>query len=94
MFQPLRLAYISIVIAVHEASDAASSSCGLGPVVVAAVPRRLVGGERVLAHLDVVGELLALARDGAHRARVAAAIQESHQSSGLNTMPVSTFGKK
>src|SRR5947207_2434836 len=30
-FQPLRLAYISIVIAVHEASEAASSSCGLGP---------------------------------------------------------------
>ena len=28
----LRLAYISIVIAVHEASDAASSSCGLGPM--------------------------------------------------------------
>ena len=32
MFQPLRLAYISIVIAVQEASDAASSSCGLGPM--------------------------------------------------------------
>src|SRR5215208_7215539 len=31
-FQPLRLAYISIVIAVHEASEAASSSCGLGPL--------------------------------------------------------------
>src|SRR3954453_12506296 len=30
-FQPLRLAYISIVMAVQEASDAASSSCGLGP---------------------------------------------------------------
>src|SRR3954453_20495310 len=30
-FQPLRLAYISIVIAVQEASEAASSSCGLGP---------------------------------------------------------------
>src|SRR3954453_12759131 len=30
--QPLRLAYISIVIAVHAASDAASISCGLGPV--------------------------------------------------------------
>src|SRR5215207_6623939 len=30
-FQPLRVAYISIVIAVHEASEAASSSCGLGP---------------------------------------------------------------
>src|SRR4051812_3051874 len=30
-FQPLRLAYISIVIAVHDASEAASSSCGLGP---------------------------------------------------------------
>src|SRR3954447_5991852 len=29
--QPLRLAYISIVIAVHEASEAASSSWGLGP---------------------------------------------------------------
>src|SRR5687768_15486569 len=29
--QPLRLAYISIVIAVHDASEAASSSCGLGP---------------------------------------------------------------
>src|SRR4051794_7492935 len=31
MFQPLRLAYISIVIAVQDASEAASSSCGLGP---------------------------------------------------------------
>src|SRR5919112_5144579 len=30
-FQPLRLAYISIVMAVQEASEAASSSCGLGP---------------------------------------------------------------
>jgi hypothetical protein len=30
--QLLRLAYISIVIATHDASDAASSSCGLGPV--------------------------------------------------------------
>ena len=29
--QPLRWAYISIVTAVHEASAAASSSCGLGP---------------------------------------------------------------
>ena len=28
----LRFAYISIVIAVHEASDAASSSCGFGPM--------------------------------------------------------------
>ncbi len=27
-----RFAYISIVIAVHEASDAASSSCGFGPM--------------------------------------------------------------
>src|SRR4051794_6247921 len=32
MFQLLRLAYISIVIAVQEASEAASSSCGLGPM--------------------------------------------------------------
>ena len=31
MSQPLRWAYISIVTAVHEASAAASSSCGLGP---------------------------------------------------------------
>ncbi len=31
MSQPLCLAYISIVIAVHEARLAASSSCGLGP---------------------------------------------------------------
>src|SRR5919199_4341560 len=29
---PLRLAYISIVIAVHDARLAASSSCGLGPL--------------------------------------------------------------
>ena len=32
MSQPLRFAYISIVIAVHEARLAASSSCGLGPL--------------------------------------------------------------
>ena len=32
MSQPLRWAYISIVIAVHEARLAASSSCGLGAV--------------------------------------------------------------
>src|SRR5919205_570787 len=32
MSQPLRPAYISIVIAVHDARLAASSSCGLGPV--------------------------------------------------------------
>src|SRR5436309_5734379 len=31
MSQPLRLAYISIVTAVHDARLAASSSCGLGP---------------------------------------------------------------
>src|SRR4051812_40010875 len=31
MFHALRLAYISIVIAVQDASEAASSSCGLGP---------------------------------------------------------------
>ena len=32
MFHFLRFAYISIVIAVQDASDAASSSCGLGPM--------------------------------------------------------------
>src|SRR5215213_11622307 len=32
MFHFLRFAYISIVIAVQEASDAASSSCGFGPM--------------------------------------------------------------
>src|SRR6478736_4016858 len=32
MSQPLRSAYISIVMAVQEASEAASSSSGLGPV--------------------------------------------------------------
>ena len=32
MFHFLRRAYISIVIAVQDASDAASSSCGLGPM--------------------------------------------------------------
>src|SRR3954454_20907233 len=32
MTQPLRSAYISIVIAVQEASEAASSSSGLGPM--------------------------------------------------------------
>src|SRR3954464_10911486 len=32
MSQPLRSAYVCIVIAVQEASDAASSSSGLGPM--------------------------------------------------------------
>ena len=54
MSQPLRCAYISIVIAVHEARLAASSSCGLGRGVVAAGIARLVGADEVVADLDVV----------------------------------------
>ena len=87
--QPLRLAYISIVIAVHEASEAASSSCGLGPAVVAAVVLRLVGRDRVRADLDVVAEVLelrAVARIGAHDARP--------QSSGLKTQAREDLGEE
>src|SRR4051812_10074254 len=42
MSQPFRLAYISIVIAVHEASDTASISWGFGPRSLA----RAAPGER------------------------------------------------
>ena len=63
-------------------------------LVLAAGLDRLVDREGVVAGLHVVGELLALAGDGAHRAGVAASIEESHQSNRLNTMPVSTLGKK
>jgi hypothetical protein len=66
--------------------------------VVTARRLRLVDRERVIAGLDVVRELLALARDRVHRpgGRGAAAVEKSHQSSSstFNTMPVSTFGKK
>ena len=54
MSQPLRLAYISIVIALHEARLAASSSSGLGPASVPPWSDGLVGHQAVPADLDVV----------------------------------------
>ena len=82
-FQPLRLAYISIVIAVQEASEAASSSCGLGPM---SSPPMSSGSSAVMRCLRTLTSWVNLLRWRGGRA---------HQSvSGLNTMPVSTFGKK
>ena len=57
MSQPLRWAYISIVMAVQEARLAASSSCGLGP---ASSPPRSSGSSAVssvVADLDVLLQL-------------------------------------
>ena len=65
--QPLRSAYISIVIAVQAARLAASSRVGEGPVSVPPASARLVDDERVAAlDLDVVGVALAPAGDDLH----------------------------
>ena len=66
MSQPLRRAYISIVIAVQEASEAASSSCGLGPQ---SSPPWSFGSSAVIVcrrDLDVVAEVLELPCGRAH----------------------------
>src|SRR3954447_12237177 len=55
MSQPLRFAYISIVIAVHEASDTASISCGLGP---SSVPPLSSGSSTVSSCLRTETECL------------------------------------
>ena len=62
--QPLRLAYISMVIAVQEARLAASSSCGLGPESSPPSSLRLVRHQRVATHLDGVSEAAVLAACG------------------------------
>ena len=54
MSQPLRLAYISIVIALQEARLAASSSWGLGPASVPPWARGSSAVTRCAADLDVV----------------------------------------
>src|SRR3954452_7115881 len=57
----------------------------------------LVDGDRVAPGLHVVRVALALARDRPHRTgyRLMGSVYEGHASSkGLNTIPVSTFGKK
>ena len=54
MSQPLRSAYITIVIAVQEARHAVSRRVGEGACVGAAVLLGLVDDERVAVHLDVV----------------------------------------
>ena len=64
MSQPLRLAYISIVIAVHDARLAASSSCGLGPSSSPAEVRRLVGRQLMVADVDLVGKAMLRAMCG------------------------------
>ena len=94
MSQPLRWAYISIVIAVQEASAAASSSCGLGP---RSSPPASSGSSAVSVWPPALTSWVNFSRWRATAAspRVAAtSIQESHQSNGLNTMPVRTLGKK
>ena len=104
--QPLRSAYISSVIAVHEASETARYSCGLGAGVVTPGLAGLVGADDVVADLEVVlvGAGAAAARGGFHfRPRAVgeclahivlrAANRPAYSwSSGLNSRPVGTFG--
>ncbi len=63
--QPLRLAYISIVIAVHDGERGGEQLLRARAAVVAAVVLRLVRRERVRADLDVVAEVLELVGGGA-----------------------------
>ena len=60
----MRSAYISIVIAVQVASEAASSSAGVRALIGAALLLGLVDDQTVLADLDLVLVALAPAGDG------------------------------
>ena len=66
----MRSAYISIVIAVQEASEAASSSVGRGPASLAAVVRGLVDDQAVPRISTSCLEALAPAGDGVHASRL------------------------
>ena len=63
MSHSLRSAYMAIVIAVQEASDAASSLVGPDPLVGAAVLGQLVDDQLVTVDLDGVGHARAATGD-------------------------------
>ena len=105
MSQPLRLAYISIVIAVHDARLAASSSCGLGPSssppcsggssAVSWWWRMSIRCVNVLVLRRAVAFIVLVASCiVASPRRLVVSVRRRAQSSGLNSSPVGTLGKK